>query len=123
MDELAILKITDDLINFCLSPSIEGCYIVNNLQVNKHLDRFVIEKKIDGYTYELSVYKDSLCVYTDRYNRKRLEPFFSISNDKKVYRYMVDEIQYILTSFKYEIQKHVEQKTRLEQKVKIYISI
>lgn len=123
MDKLAGLKTTDDLINFCLSPSIDGCYVVNNLQVNKHLDGFVIEKKIDGCTYELSVYKDSLCIYTDRYNSKRLEPFFSISNDKKVYRYMVDEIQYILTSFKTELQKHVEQKTRWEQKVKINISI
>lgn len=123
MDKLAVLDTTHDLINFCLSPLIEWGYVVNNLQVNKHLDGFVIKKKIDGCTYELSVYKDSLCVYTDRYNSKRLEPFFSISNDKKVYRYMVDEIQYILTSFKYEIQKHVEQKMRWEQKVKIYIAI
>ena len=123
MDELAALKTADDLINFCLSPFIEGCYVVNNLQVNKHLDGFVMEKKIDGCTYELSVYKYSLCVYIDRYNSKSLEPFFSISNYKKVYLYMVDEIQHVLKSFKYEMQKHVEQKTRWEQKVKIYISI
>ena len=36
---------------------------------------------------------------------------------------MVDEIQDVLMSFNYEIQKHVEQKTRWEKKSKIYISI
>ena len=123
MDKLAALKTTDDLINFCLSPSIDGCYVVNNLQVNKHLDGVVVEKKIDGCTYELSVYKDSLCVYTDRYNSRRLELFFSISNDKKVYRYIVDEIQYILTSFKTELQKHAEKTIKWEKKSTIHISI
>lgn len=123
MDKLAALKTTDDLINFCLSPSIDGCYVVNNLQVNKHLDGVVIEKKIDGCTYGLSVYKDSLCVYTDRYNSRRLELFFSISNDKKVYRYIVDEIQYILKLFKSEMQEYVERKKKWEQKNKINISV
>ena len=123
MDELVGLNLKNKRIRFCLSPSDEWCYVVDNLEINKHLNGFVAKKQIDGATYELSVYKDVFCVYTDRFSGDRLEPYFSISNDKKVYQYMVDEIQDILMSFNYEIQKHVEQKTRWEQKRKIYISI
>ena len=113
----------DELISFCLRPLADKCYVVENLQINKHLHGVVVKKKIDGATYEFSIYEYSFCVYTDKFNGKSLKPYFSISNYKQVYPYMVDEIQDILESFKYEIRKHVEQKTRLEQKVKIYISI
>lgn len=123
MDELVELNPENKLIGFCLSPSDEGFYVVDNLEINKHLYGFVVKKQIDGATYELSVYKDAFCVYTDRFNGNRLKPYFSISKDKKVHQYMVDEIQDVLMSFNYEIQKHVEQKTRWEQKIKIYISI
>ena len=109
MDELCKLNTENKLIRFCLSPY-EDCYIVDNLEINKHLYGFVVKKKIDGATYELSIYKDAFCVYTNKFNDKRLEPYFSISNDKKVYQYMVDEIKDILMSFIYEIQKYVEQK-------------
>ena len=123
MDELVELNPENKLIRFCLSPSDEGCYIVDNLEINKHLHGFVVKKQIDGSIYELSVYKDVFSVYTDRFNGNRLEPYFSIIKDRKVYQYMVDEIQDVLMSFNYEIQKHVEQKARWEQKRKIYISI
>ena len=62
MDELVELNPENKLIRFCLSPSDEGCYIVDNLEINKHLHGFVVKKQIDGSIYELSVYKDVFCV-------------------------------------------------------------
>lgn len=113
----------DELISFDLIPSTDGYYIVDNLQINKHLFGFSKKKKIDGVMHELNVYDNSVVIFEDADFYNTYEIFCNIKQGHKVYEQAVNRIKNILNLFKSETQGYAELKIKWEKKSKIYISI
>lgn len=113
----------DEVISFELLPTFEECYIVDNLKISKHLVNFTGEKKIDGVTYELNVYKNIVDIYTNKSGGNTFKTLCHIIQDGKVHEVVANDLQSIFKLFKSEMREYSERKKKWEQKSKINISV
>lgn len=104
-------------------PTFKECYIVDNLQINSRLFEFRGEKKIDGVTYDLNVYKKMFEIYANKNGGNTFNTLCCIKQDNPVCENVIDDIQNVLKLFKSEMQEYVERKKKWEQKSKINISV